>query len=39
MEVPCVVGYAGARDRFPSGTALLLDGTTGEVMAVEEGSR
>jgi pyruvate,water dikinase len=34
--VPCVVGQTGARERFPSGTALMIDGTTGEVIAVEE---
>jgi pyruvate,water dikinase len=39
MEVPCVVGHSGARDRFPSGTPLMLDGTTGEVTAVEEEGR
>ena len=39
LEIPCVVGHAGARERFPSGTALMLDGTTGEVMAVEEENR
>jgi pyruvate,water dikinase len=37
--VPCVVGYAGARERFPAGTALILDGTTGEAAPLEEGSR
>jgi pyruvate,water dikinase len=36
LDVPCVVGHTGARERFPSGTALMLDGTTGEVVAVEE---
>jgi pyruvate,water dikinase len=39
FSLPCVVGHTGARERFPSGTALMLDGTTGEVVAVEEESR
>ena len=39
LGVPCVVGHTGARDRFPSGTALMIDGTTGEVMSVEEENR
>ena len=37
--VPCVVAYAGARGRFPAGTALIVDGTTGEVALLEKGSR
>lgn len=37
--VPCVVGHTGARERFPSGTALMIDGTTGEVIGEEEESR
>ncbi|HET9771980.1 MAG TPA: PEP-utilizing enzyme, partial [Acidimicrobiia bacterium] len=37
--VPCVVGHAGARDCFPPGTALMLDGTTGEVARIGEGDR
>jgi phosphohistidine swiveling domain-containing protein len=36
--VPCVVGYAGAREAFPSGAALMVDGTTGEVARLEESS-
>ncbi|MEW6471129.1 MAG: PEP/pyruvate-binding domain-containing protein [Actinomycetota bacterium] len=39
LGVPCVVGHTGARDRFPSGTALTLDGTTGEVAPFDGGSR
>jgi pyruvate,water dikinase len=39
LGVPCVVGHTGARDRFPSGTALMIDGTTGEVSSVEGESR
>jgi pyruvate,water dikinase len=29
--VPCVVGYRGALERFPAGTAVVVDGATGEV--------
>jgi len=36
LGLPCVVGHAGARERFSSGTALIVDGTTGEVAPVEE---
>ena len=39
LGVPCVVGQTGARERFPSGTALIIDGTTGEVAPVEERGR
>ena len=39
LGLPCVVGHAGARERFPSGTALIVDGTTGEVAPVEERRR
>ena len=31
LGVPTVVGVAGAVTRFPTGTALVIDGTTGEV--------
>ena len=31
LGVPTVVGVAGALDRFPPGTTLVVDGTTGEV--------
>jgi pyruvate,water dikinase len=37
--VPCVVGHAGARAAFPPGTALMLDGSTGEVVPLEDGAR
>ena len=37
--VPCVVGHSGAREQFPPGTVLLVDGTTGEVARCEDGSR
>ncbi len=33
--VPTVVGVAGALDRFPTGTVVVVDGTAGEVTAVE----
>ncbi len=33
--VPTVVGVADAFDRFPTGSVLVVDGTTGEVTAVE----
>jgi pyruvate,water dikinase len=39
LGVPCVVGYAGARERFAPGSALVVDGTTGEVAFLEKGSR
>ncbi len=31
LGIPTVVGAAGAVERFPAGTALLVDGSTGEV--------
>jgi pyruvate,water dikinase len=31
--VPTVVGVAGAVTRFPPGTPIVVDGTTGEVRA------
>lgn len=34
--VPCVVGYSGALERFPAGTTVVVDGTTGEVAALAE---
>jgi pyruvate,water dikinase len=34
--VPVVVGVAGAVERFPPGTRLLVDGTTGEVAPVDD---
>ena len=37
LGVPCVVACPAARDRFPSGTPLLVDGSTGEVTALEDG--
>jgi pyruvate,water dikinase len=37
--LPCVVGCAGALQRFPAGTAVAIDGTTGEVSAVEGAAR
>jgi phosphohistidine swiveling domain-containing protein len=39
LGVPCVVGHTGARERFSPGTALIVDGTTGEVAPVEERRR
>ena len=36
FRVPCVVGLPGAVGRFPPGTAVAVDGTTGEVSALEE---
>jgi rifampicin phosphotransferase len=33
--VPTVVGVAGARERFPVGTNLLVDGGTGHVEVVD----
>ena len=37
--VPCVVGHSGAREQFPPGTVLMVDGTTGEVARLESESR
>jgi pyruvate,water dikinase len=37
--LPCVVGCTGALERFPAGTTVALDGTTGEVSALEAGAR
>ena len=39
LGVPCVVGHAGAREEFPSGKTLVVDGTTGEVAPLEERGR
>ncbi len=39
MHVPAVVGVTDARARFPSGTALLVDGSTGEVRSGLEEER
>jgi pyruvate,water dikinase len=36
MHVPTVVGVPEARHRFPDGTNLLVDGTTGELRLCEE---
>jgi pyruvate,water dikinase len=36
MHVPTVVGVPEARHRFPDGTSLLVDGSTGEVRLCEE---
>jgi pyruvate,water dikinase len=33
--VPTVVGVAGAVDRFPAGTVVVVDGSTGEVTAAD----
>lgn len=38
MHVPTVVGVPGARQRFPDGVHLLVDGTTGEVRLSEPGT-
>ena len=38
MHVPTVVGVPGARERFPDGAQLLVDGTTGEVRLSEDSS-
>lgn len=35
LGIPCVVGYAGAVERFPAGTPITIDGNTGEVTALE----
>lgn len=35
LGVPTVVGVSGALDRFPAGSVVVVDGTTGEVTAVE----
>jgi phosphohistidine swiveling domain-containing protein len=35
LGVPTVVGVAGALDRFPAGTVVVVDGAAGEVTAVE----
>lgn len=35
LGVPTVVGVAGALERFPPGSVVVVDGTTGEVRAVE----
>ncbi|MDP9388296.1 MAG: PEP-utilizing enzyme, partial [Actinomycetota bacterium] len=35
LGVPTVVGVAGALERFPAGSIVVMDGTTGEVRAVE----
>ncbi len=37
--VPTVVGVADAVSRFPAGSTVLVDGTTGEVSLVGEGER
>jgi pyruvate,water dikinase len=39
LGVPCVVGCAGAVERFPAGTPVALDGTTGEVTVLEVAPR
>jgi pyruvate,water dikinase len=36
--VPTVVGVAGATDRFPEGARIYLDGSSGEVGLLEEGT-
>ncbi|HVM02474.1 MAG TPA: PEP-utilizing enzyme, partial [Acidimicrobiales bacterium] len=35
LGVPTVVGVPGALERFPPGTVVVVDGTAGEVTAVE----
>jgi rifampicin phosphotransferase len=35
MGVPTVVAVAGARQRFPEGSSVVVDGLTGEVVLVE----
>lgn len=35
LGVPTVVGLAGALERFPAGSVVVVDGTTGEVTVVE----
>jgi phosphohistidine swiveling domain-containing protein len=37
--VPTVVGVTDAVSRFPAGTTLVVDGTTGEVNPVDAGQR
>lgn len=39
LGVPTVVGVSGALDRFPAGSVVVVDGTTGEVTAVETAGR
>jgi pyruvate,water dikinase len=39
MHVPAVVGVADARLRFPDGSRLVVDGTTGEVRLSGEDGR
>jgi rifampicin phosphotransferase len=34
--IPCVVGLPGVVGRFPPGTSVVVDGTTGEVSALDE---
>jgi pyruvate,water dikinase len=34
--IPCVVSYRGALERFPAGTAVVVDGSTGEVSALAD---
>ncbi|MCZ7527165.1 MAG: PEP-utilizing enzyme [Acidimicrobiia bacterium] len=36
LGVPVAVGVRGARDRFPPGTRVVVDGTTGEVIVAPE---
>jgi pyruvate,water dikinase len=36
MHVPTVVAVAGARERFPVGSRVVVDGTSGEVTTVDE---
>ena len=36
QRIPVVVGFAGALERFPAGTTLLVDGSNGTVAAVNE---
>jgi rifampicin phosphotransferase len=39
LHVPTVVGVPGARQRFPAGTLVLVDGGTGEVTTLDDTDR
>jgi pyruvate,water dikinase len=39
LGLPCVVGCTGAVERFPAGSPIAIDGSTGEVTALERVAR